>query len=87
MIPITGVKHGTSFEACAATTKVKIVSPSTKFLLGLNKHLHVSSENIFSRLFHFSKENLYNKHTKKFSHHIWVYEEFLILQYNSFCSH
>lgn len=65
MIPITGVNHSTSFEACAATTEVKIISASTEFLLNLNEHLHISSEKVFSRLFHFSRENLHNRHTKR----------------------
>lgn len=82
-IPITGVKYSTSFEACAATTKVKIIPLSTEFLPGLNKHLRISSEKVFPRLFHFSREKIITADTRKdFSHYIWVYEEFLILQYN-----
>lgn len=35
MIQITGEKHGTSFEACAETTRIKTIPPSMEFLLSL----------------------------------------------------
>lgn len=64
MIPITRVKQP-SFEACAATTKVKILTPCTEFLLSLMNTSMYHRKKLFSRLFHFSRENLYNRHTER----------------------